>query len=929
MPPKHFESPVSAPEPILERAPPPTTTLDPVRAARIAIEERGEACALFDHPAYAGEKPRLISHMNEADKERMATSYESVDSADPQTQLYQDYCQRVRSRDPRWFFWAYVAVIAFLCAVFATIMVMALHRTFTVKTKLLELGLTSYDSAQTESTLSASRNFGAGYCMWIAFGLACSLLVGIVAYAIPASVGSGLPEVIACLNGVDNKNLSSLKLFFAKVISCLFSVSAGLPVGFYGAIVLGGTMLGAAVNAQTRGMRSRYFASFRNARDQRFFTIIGAAVGITAAFGVPMGGVMFIMEHLSSAFPIRLALYVFVASMLCAFTMQITHSYFDAFELRRREGMNTGDLFADVLVQFDVNVMGLLNVPVNFMAFVPAAVTGAICGVLAVLFIRLDRISWRLRRAYLIKAPRLAIITPCIFFLLYGTASYWTSKMVGSGVPDGCHSVPVQFDMVRNSSIVAYYGLSSQFCMSANASEPPIPSHQVFHLMESLSMGFPDSTAQVLLSWNTNDVVRAKEVAVYLLLYFFFAATVSLIPVSSDGLLPSLVIGAGIGRLIGMITHVFATEAFGKEHSQRGWADPGVFALIGAASFLGATQHLTFSIAVILIEITNDLEHCVCVMLGISIARAITDRFAKSIAMSHLEANCVPLLDFGNYADGFGMYNARDIMHPGCEVAHLEEKVSKVVDLLLTTTHHAFPVASKADSKFLGLVARSHLQALLWNVHTNRKTSFDSLQELKEMEEEILLNRWEGCPPVALKEWGKTMLDLTPVLDRSAVSMRGETCLSRVYHVFTALGLRHLVVVDRQNRAIGMITRKDLRTEAIIERAGYYDEQKLQHTANFSSPLTSQRRISEHQHYRDLGDKIETFRGAPTRLLPSLYGAEESENRRDPRASQLSRIIGAGTSTKQPQSGDAKEATPLLRGSLQSDSSKQFSEKQL
>lgn len=42
------------------------------------------------------------------------------------------------------------------------------------------------------------------------------------------------------------------------------------------------------------------------------------------------------------------------------------------------------------------------------------------------------------------------------------------------------------------------------------------------------------------------------------------------------------------------------------------------------------------------------------------------------------------------------------------------------------------------------------------------------------------------------------------------MSVQAHFSLQRTYIIFRTLGLRHLTVVDRQNRVVGVITRKDL-----------------------------------------------------------------------------------------------------------------------
>lgn len=50
------------------------------------------------------------------------------------------------------------------------------------------------------------------------------------------------------------------------------------------------------------------------------------------------------------------------------------------------------------------------------------------------------------------------------------------------------------------------------------------------------------------------------------------------------------------------------------------------------------------------------------------------------------------------------------------------------------------------------------------------------------------------------------------------MSVQAHFSLQRTYIIFRTLGLRHLTVVDPQNRVVGVITRKDLMPFPLEER---------------------------------------------------------------------------------------------------------------
>eukprot|EP00958_Prasinococcus_capsulatus_P002233 scaffold201_cov405-Prasinococcus_capsulatus_cf.AAC.57 len=56
-------------------------------------------------------------------------------------------------------------------------------------------------------------------------------------------------------------------------------------------------------------------------------------------------------------------------------------------------------------------------------------------------------------------------------------------------------------------------------------------------------------------------------------------------------------------------------------------------------------------------------------------------------------------------------------------------------------------------------------------------------------------------------------VDLTPFMNRAPLTIRADCSAARAHTIFRTLGLRHLVVVDGYNRAVGIITRSYVKGE--------------------------------------------------------------------------------------------------------------------
>lgn len=116
-------------------------------------------------------------------------------------------------------------------------------------------------------------------------GVACTFFVG------PNAAGSGIPEMRSILGGFAFPNYLTKRTMLAKGFGLIFALGSGLSVGKEGPFV----HLSCIIAHQL--LRLPLFAQIRRSQDLTHHVLAAAcAVGVTATFGTPIGGVLFSIE---------------------------------------------------------------------------------------------------------------------------------------------------------------------------------------------------------------------------------------------------------------------------------------------------------------------------------------------------------------------------------------------------------------------------------------------------------------------------------------------------------------------------------------------------------------------------------------------------------------------------------------------------------
>ncbi len=160
---------------------------------------------------------------------------------------------------------------------------------------------------------------------WITF-LVFSLLFGASAAIMtvfygPGAAGGGIAELMGYLNGINYQGLIGLNTLFVKVFGLGLAVSSGLCAGKEGPLAHIGAILGHCVAY----LPCKFFEYFRNDIDKRELAAAGAAAGVAAAFGSPIGGSLFAYEisRPSTFWSFGLTWKIFFCSSISTFVLNI------------------------------------------------------------------------------------------------------------------------------------------------------------------------------------------------------------------------------------------------------------------------------------------------------------------------------------------------------------------------------------------------------------------------------------------------------------------------------------------------------------------------------------------------------------------------------------------------------------------------------
>ncbi|XP_053101924.1 chloride channel protein C-like [Hemicordylus capensis] len=765
------------------------------------------------------------AHCQEKERECLS-AHESLDYLPSHSKVYEKWLQGQTYRMD-WDRWLLMGLIGIIVGTLGFLIHQIIDYLINLKWELVE-------------NYIQKGNFHMTWICILGIGLAMIIVSsGLVVFFCPTGAPSGLPEVIGFLNGASIQHIFNIRTFGGTFGSCVLAVASGLFCGPEGPMIHLGAIIGYGLSqfkSEILGIHLPSFTRFWNSADKRNFVTAGAGAGIASVFHAPVGGLLFTLEEVASFWDIKLAWQTFFCCLMAAFTTDLLSSSLSGFVYRGQFGF----FKAEKRILFWVK--NLLDMSV--LAFVPAIFLGILGGLLGAFFVFLNIKINKLRMQFFSTIPKVSLRKTAK--LLESVLVLVLTITVTVYLPYFFHCTPSKvlptFDPASKSENISQVGwqISEYNCPPATLQIGPDIvkySNQTFNEAAALLAEHGMRGIMYLFRRGTHEEFGYGSLFTALVFYFLLSCLTAGSAVASGLVIPMLYIGALYGRIVGL-TLVSILGIQTDEHGT--WIDPGLFAVVGAASFFSGVSRLTISLTVLMVEITNDVQSLLLIMLAVMLAKMVGDWFNMSLYSSLLKLKCIPYLDAEpsvclrkNWLN-LELFAARDVMKPCVRVLHLKENIAFLAQVLANTSHSGFPVVYKSEPDqaevFLGTITRLELCVLLENEAIFETEAMEdsplcppllSYQKLRveKLPDQQQMTTLLGCYSTD-PQYQQLFINLEPYINKSAVSVQAHFSLQRAYIIFRSLGLRHLTVVDLQNQVVGIITRKDLMSFQLEEKLG-------------------------------------------------------------------------------------------------------------
>lgn len=307
----------------------------------------------------------------------------------------------------------------------------------------------------------------------------------------------------------------------------------------------------------------------------------------------------------------------------------------------------------------------------------------------------------------------------------------------------------------------------------------------------------------------------SPSIALNLLIYFLAkiiqtAFSISL-QIPCGVFTPVFTAGSAFGRFFGLVMDT----VLGTEHS-------GVYAVVGAAALTSSVTH-TISVAIIVFELTGQINYMLPMMVGVLISFAVSNGFSMSIYDVLLEMKGLPYLPALKPSRLY-KYEAKDVMAERLTCLTISSTLRDLANTIFESGTALSKVPIVDNQMYLVsdvsvsnlqryLIEQYSLESLHFSQNTRREldTYFGLLSGSRDVHEELkkTITIEEHLGDSELNEFWSFEVDFEAEvlhLDKAPLSIPENTPLAKVHFLFIMLGLTQLYVV-RGGKLVGIISR--------------------------------------------------------------------------------------------------------------------------
>lgn len=267
--------------------------------------------------------------------------------------------------------------------------------------------------------------------------------------------------------------------------------------------------------------------------------------------------------------------------------------------------------------------------------------------------------------------------------------------------------------------------------------------------------------------------------------------------------IPSMVVGASFGRILGIFIHAWhvAYPSFWLFQScvpDEQCVTPGTYAMVGAAAALAGVTRMTVSLTVIMFELTGALTYVLPIMLTVMCANWVGNAFGREgIYDGLIRLNGYPFLDTKEeYINNASASNIMTRIEDLDVITVTGHTVDSLEELVWNSDYQGFPVVSSTQE--MQLVGYAGKSELIYALHSCRERS-----DITGSTPCLFLDE------VILETPTSPILDLRPWIDSTPFTIHPKFPVEMVLELFKKMGLRY-ILITRNGQLHGLVTKKDV-----------------------------------------------------------------------------------------------------------------------